>query len=102
MFDLVQKYKKVIQVIIGLIAITFATWGIESYSRFAGGRDTLASVNGLEVSQFEFQEQYRAQQERVKRMFGGSVDPAALDSPEARRALLDSMIAQRLMASEVA
>ena len=102
MFDFVQNYKKLIQVIIGLIGITFATWGIESYTRYAGGRDTVASVNGLEVSQFEFQEQYRAQQERVKRMFGGSVDPAALDSPQARRALLDSMIAQRLMASEVA
>ena len=102
MFDFVQNYKKLIQVIIGLIGITFATWGIESYTRYAGGRDTVASVNGLEVSQFEFQEQYRAQQERVKRMFGGSVDPAALDSPQARSALLDSMIAQRLMASEVA
>jgi len=102
MFDFVQKYKKLIQVFLGLIGITFATWGIESYTRYAGGRDTVASVNGLEVSQFEFQEQYRAQQERVKRMFGGSVDPAALDSPQARRALLDSMIAQRLMASEVA
>jgi len=102
MFDFVQNYKKLIQVIIGLIGITFATWGIESYTRYAGGRDTVASVNGLEVSQRDFQEQYRAQQEQVKRMFGGSVDPAALDSPEARRALLDSMIAQRLMAGEVA
>ncbi len=85
-----------------MIAITFATWGIESYTRSAGGRDTVASVNGLEVSQREFQEQYRVQQDQVRRMFGGSVDPSALDSPEARRALLDSMVAQRLMASEVA
>jgi peptidyl-prolyl cis-trans isomerase D len=102
MFDFVQKYKKLIQVLIGLIAITFATWGIESYTRYAGGRDTVATVNGLEISQREFQESYRVQQDQVRRMFGGSVDPSALDSPEARRALVDSMLAQRLVASEVA
>jgi len=101
MFDLVQKYKKLIMGLIGLIALSFIGWGVDQKIN-SGVRDTVASVNGLEVSQFEFQEQYRVQQERVKRMFGGSVDPAALDSPEARRALLDSMIAQRLMASEVA
>ena len=102
MFDFVQKYKRFIQVFLGLIAITFATWGIESYTRQPGGRDTVASVNGMEVSQREFEEQVRAQQEQVRRMFGGSVDPAALDSPETRRALLDSLVAQRLVASEVA
>ena len=102
MFDFVQKYKKLIQVFLGLIAITFATWGIESYTRFAGGRDAVATVNGLEISQREFQESYRAQQDQVRRMFGGSVDPSALDSPEARRALVDSLVAQRLVASEVA
>ena len=102
MFDFVQKYKKLIQILIGLIAITFATWGIESYTRYAGGRDTVATVNGLEISQREFQESYRVQQDQVRRMFGGSVDPSALDSPEARRALVDSMVAQRLVASEVA
>ena len=46
MFDFVQKNKRILQVFLGLIAITFATWGIESYTRFAGGRDTVASVNG--------------------------------------------------------
>ena len=102
MFDFVQKYKRFIQVFLGLIALTFATWGIESYTRNTGGRDTIAVVNGMEVSQREFQEQYRLQQEQVRRMFGGSVDPAALDSPETRRALLESLVSQRLVASEVA
>src|SRR5260221_4863315 len=35
-------------------------------------------------------------------MFGAAGDPAALDTPEARRALLESMVAQRLVAGEVA
>ena len=76
MFDLVTKYKRVIQVFLGLIAITFATWGIESYTQFRGGRDTVASVNGLDISQREFAEELRRQQEQMRRMFGGQIDPA--------------------------
>src|SRR5262245_61860263 len=102
MFDFVEKYKKVIQIFLGLIALTFATWGIEAYTRFRGGADGVASVGGSEITQREFQERYRAQQEQVRRMFGNAVDPAQLDSPEARRALLDTMVSQRLVANEVA
>jgi peptidyl-prolyl cis-trans isomerase D len=99
-FDLVQKYKRVIQVFLALIAITFATWGIESYTRFRGARDAVASVNGMEISQREFGEEIRRQQEQMQRMFGGAVDPSTLDSPETRRLVLESLISQRLIASE--
>jgi peptidyl-prolyl cis-trans isomerase D len=100
MFDFVQKNKRILQVFLGLIAITFATWGIESYTRFAGSGDTVASVNGSDITQREFSEQLRVQQEQIRRAFGSQVDPAAFDSPELRRALLDQMIAQRLVATE--
>src|SRR5204863_2278403 len=102
MFDFVQKHRRILQIFLGLIAITFATWGIESYTRYSGGRDTVASVNGSDISQREFAEQLRQQQEQLRRMFSGRIDPAALDSPEARRAVLDQMIAQRLVAIEAA
>ncbi len=102
MFDLVHKYKRVIQIFLFLIAITFATWGIESYTQFRGGRDTVATVNGLEISQNEFADELRRQQEQLRRMFGGAVDPAMLDSPEMHRSVLESMIGQRLVASEAA
>ncbi len=100
MFDFVQKNKRILQVFLGLIAITFATWGIESYTRFAGSGDTVASVNGSDITQRDFSEQLRLQQEQIRRAFGSQVDPAAFDSPELRRALLDQMIAQRLVATE--
>jgi len=102
LFDLVHKYKRLIQVFLGLIAITFATWGIESYTRFRGGRDTVATVNGMDINQREFQQELRRQQEQVRRMFGGAIDPAMLDSPEMRRSVLEAMIGQRLVASEAA
>ena len=102
MFDFVQKHRRVAQVILSLIAITFAVWGIESYTRYAGGRDTVASVSGYDISEREFTEQLRAQQESLRRMFRGQIDPAALDTPEARRAVLDQMVSQRVVFAEAA
>lgn len=99
MFEFFQKHKRVAQIFLALIALTFATWGIESYTRFRGGADTVASVNGIKISQREFSEELRKQQEQLRRVFGRGFDPQALDTPESRRALLDSMIAQRLIAS---
>src|SRR5438067_5054535 len=102
MFDLVQKYRRAMQIVLGLIAITFATWGIESYTRFAGGRDTVASVNGSDISRREFDEQVRLQQESLRRMFGSQINPAAFDNPETRRAVLDQMVNERVVATETA
>jgi peptidyl-prolyl cis-trans isomerase D len=101
LFDLVTKNKRLIQIFLGLIALTFATWGIESYTQFRAARDTVASVNGMEISQREFAEELRRQQEQLRRMFGGAVDPAMLDGPESRRAVLEGLISQRLIAREV-
>jgi peptidyl-prolyl cis-trans isomerase D len=102
LFDFFQKHKRIGQGILVLIALTFAVWGIESYTQFRGGRDSVATVNGYEISQRELQEQVLAQQEQIRRMFGGAIDPQTLDSPETRRVLLDSLIAQRLVASQAA
>jgi len=102
MFDFFQKHKRIGQVILGLIAITFVTWGVESYTSMRAGRDTVATVNGFEISQREFAQQLQQQQEQLRRLLGGAVDPQALDSPESRSALLESLISQRLVASQAA
>src|SRR5262245_33992802 len=56
----------------------------------------------MEISQREFAEELRRQQEQMRRMFGGAIDPGLLDSPESRRAVLEGLITQRLLASEAA
>ena len=99
MFDFVQKHKRIAQVILALMTIPFAIWGIESYTRSGGRADTVAIVNGLQISQREYGEELNRQQEQLRRMFGRSFDPAAFDTPQARQALLDSLISQRLVAS---
>lgn len=98
MFDLVHKHKVVVQVILGLLIVPFAIWGLESY-QFGGGAGSVASVNGLEISQQEFDAEVRNQQDQLRRMLGRNYDPEMLDTPESRAALLDSLVSRRLIES---
>ena len=100
MFDLVHKYKKLVTIILGLIAITFATWGIESYTSMRGGREVVATVNGMDISVREFQDELQRQQDQLRQILGQNFDAAELDTPESRRAVLDRLITERLVASE--
>jgi peptidyl-prolyl cis-trans isomerase D len=102
MFDLVHKYKKAVTIVLGLIAITFATWGIESYTGMIGGREVVASVNGMDISVREFQDELQRQQDQLRQLLGQNFDMAELDTPEARRAVLERLINERLVASAAA
>ena len=99
MFELVQKNKRLIQALIILIIIPFAFFGLEAYTRAKRGTD-VATVDGEGISQREFSEALRAQQDRLRAAFGGQLDPSAFDTPEMREALVESLIAERLVATE--
>ncbi len=99
MFNFVHKNKRIIQIFLGLIALTFATWGIESYTRMTGGRDTVAKVNGLEISARELDEELRRRNDQLRQALGANFDPSQFDTPEMRRGLLESLVSQRLVAS---
>jgi len=101
MFDFVHKYKKAVMVVLGLIALTFVFWGVENRVT-RGDRETVASVNGMEISAREFEDELSRQQDRMRELLGRNFDPAVLNTPESRRLLLDSLIAQRLVASAAA
>jgi peptidyl-prolyl cis-trans isomerase D len=98
MFELIQKRKRLAQVVLVLLVVPFAFFGLESYTSSMGGRDDVATVNGHSIGQREFLDELRQQQERIRAAFGAGVDVESLDTPEARRQLLDSMIARRLVA----
>lgn len=102
MFDLVEKHKRLIQVILGLIIIPFAFFGLEAYTRGRSNAEDVAAVDGASISQREFTEELRQQQERMRRLVGPGVDPAAFDTADMRRGVLDAMINQRVISAEAA
>jgi len=103
MFEFVQKNKRLIQIALVLLIVPpFAFFGLESYTRSMRGKDDVATVDGAGISQSEFVEELRRQQERLRAAFGTGFDPAALDTPETRGALLESLVSQRLLANAAA
>ena len=100
MFDLVRNNKRLVQIILALIVLPFAFWGIESFQRGSGTTQDLAEVGGQKITLQEFGQAQRDQQERLRSLLGRNFDPALLDTAEQRTELLDGLIQQRLLAMQ--
>jgi peptidyl-prolyl cis-trans isomerase D len=100
MFDIVRNNKKITQIFLALITLPFAFWGVESYVRNAAVDAELASVGRSKITRQELQVALREQQDRMRAQLGGKVDPAMFETPQMRRAVLDSLVTQRLLAEQ--
>ena len=97
MFDFVYKHKRLIQVILAIIFLPFAFFGIDTYFRGGGGGQTVAEVGGYSISQQEFNQALRQRQQALQRVAQGRVDPAMIDNPELRYSLLEGLVQRRLL-----
>lgn len=97
MFDFVTQNKKLIQVVLFIIFLPFAFFGIDTYFRGIDGGQAVAQVGGYSISQEEFSRALRERQQLLQRMMQGRVDPSLLDSPELRYSTLETLIQRRLL-----
>jgi len=97
MFDFVREKKRLVQIVLAVIILPFAFWGVDSYNRAGNSAEVVATVNGAKISRQEFDEALGRQQEQLRQMLGGNFDAAMLDNPEMKRAVLDNLAAQRLL-----
>jgi len=86
-------------VVLGLIAIPFALWGINYY--FEGGQLNVAAVNGTDISVDHYRRALEEQKRSLQRMLGGNVDPRVFDTPDYRARVLDGLIDQILVSSDL-
>lgn len=89
-----------VRIILTLIAMTFAVWGVESYFTSSAYTEGVASVNGSKITQQEFNEALRNQQESMRERSQNPVDPSVFRSPEFKQSVLDVMINRRLLARD--
>lgn len=97
MFNFVQEKKKLVQIVLGLIILPFAFWGVDSYNKTSPG-EALATVNGEKINQQEFDRAWRQQQGKMREMLGTGYDQAMFDRPEVKRSVLENLVNQRLLA----
>jgi peptidyl-prolyl cis-trans isomerase D len=97
MFGLVQKNPRLMQLMMVIIVLPFAFFGIDSYFQSGSGAGNVATVGEHKISQYEFTQALRERQDMLRRVAGDRVDPALLDSPELRFSVIDNLVQQRLL-----
>jgi peptidyl-prolyl cis-trans isomerase D len=101
MLDFIRSHRRLMQlVLLFFILPSFAFFGLEGYTRFGADADAVAKVAGQTISRQELDAAQREQMERLREMFGDQFDPRMLDTPDARRNILEGLIAQRVLALE--
>ncbi|MBI1175346.1 MAG: peptidylprolyl isomerase [Sideroxydans sp.] len=99
MFDFVHEKKRLVQIVLLLIILPFAFWGVDSYRKTSGSGDALATVNGERITQQDFDNALKQQQDRMRSLMGANYDPAMFNQPAVRYSILDNLVSQRLLQS---
>ncbi len=97
MYNLIGNNKLLVQIVMGVIVVPFAFFGIDSYFRAGDVTQGLATVGDNRISQLEFNQALRDRQETIQRMLNNRADPALLDNPELRLAVIEDLIRQKLL-----
>ena len=87
-------------IILGLVTIPFALWGINTYFE-GGGRLNVAEVNGVDISVDAYRRALDDQRRSLQQVLGRSADPRQFDTPAFRQRVLDGLIDELLIAADV-
>jgi len=83
-------------VIVILISVPFALWGIQSYLG-VGGERAVAVVDGVEITAREFDYRYRDFMARLQERLGDAYRPELFEDMGMRGKLLDDLIREKLL-----
>ncbi len=78
-------------VIVGLIVLSFALWGVSEYLTDGDTGMQVATIDGEDVSFYEYQVAYQNERARMQQMFGENFDPDMFDD-QIKRTALDRVI----------
>jgi len=99
MFDLVRKHTKIMMGLMFLLIIpSFVLFGLEGYNRAQNKGTVVARVDGLEITQAEWDFAHKNEVDRVRESMP-TLDVKLLESPEARYATLERLVRDRVLAA---
>lgn len=90
---------KTAKVILGIIIVPFALFGIDSYLSSAGSNVYIAKVDGEEISLQQFIE--TEQQVRTQMSAGEEQDQSQFETPEFKKAVVESLVSSKLISQSI-
>lgn len=100
MFDLVNKHRKFVQILLALITLPFAFWGIDSYFKDAASTDEVARVGSSKITLQQLDVAMRERADQIRSRQGGTVDAKLFESAQFRQSVLNELVEQRLLLVE--
>jgi peptidyl-prolyl cis-trans isomerase D len=103
MFEFIRNHQRwMYGILLILIVPSFVLVGVSSYTDKGNDANTVATVDGQKVTQQEWDNAQRAQIDRYRQAMGDKFDQKVLDTPEARKAVLDNIINDRVISATIA
>ncbi len=82
--------------VVGLISIPFALWGINSYLD-GGSNVSVAKVNGQDISLPQYQNALQNYQERLQQMFGDNFDVNSMEQDSLKQEVVSALVDQEVL-----
>ena len=103
MFEFIRTHKRLMQIFLMLLIVpSFVLVGVSSYQSKGDSANAIATVDGQNITQQEWEAAQRRQIDRYRQAMGAQFDQKMFDTPEAKQAILDNLIAERAVGAEVA
>ena len=102
MLEAIRKHAKgwLAKVILALIAVTFALFGVDSYMKGDGSGGAIAQVGDIGISREELAREIQQQTDRMRDTLGPAFDPAVAETADFRKQVLDSLIERKALLQE--
>ena len=103
MFEFIRKHQRLMQILLALLIVpSFVLVGVSGYQDRGSAADGVATVDGKKITQQEWENAQRRQIDQARQMMGAQFDQKLFDTPEAKQAILDNLVAERAINAEVA
>jgi peptidyl-prolyl cis-trans isomerase D len=103
MFESIRKHQRVLQFLLLLLIFpAFAFFGVSGYDQFLSDDDNVAKVDGARITRQDFDQAMRRQLDQMRQVLGDQIDAKLLDTPAARREVLDGLVLERVVQREAA
>jgi peptidyl-prolyl cis-trans isomerase D len=101
MFEFIRNHQRLMQLLLLLLILpSFVLVGVSSYND-RSSNDGVATVDGKKITQQEWESAQRRQLDQARQMMGEQFDQKLFDTPEAKQAVLDQLVADRAINAEI-
>lgn len=103
MFEFIRTHQRLMQILLALLIVpSFLVVGVTSYDSGGDRSDGIATVDGKRITQQEWESAQRRMIDQYRQMMGPQFDQKMLETPEAKQAILDNLVAERSIERELA